>query len=80
MRRSTHYHIEHQGRRDGRPFLYRALAQQAIMAALGATGTPSGFLPVTVPCHDDACLDPPPAYVKAGQVDTRISTGSRFCG
>ena len=44
MRRSTHYHVTHQGR-TSRPFLYQALAQQAALGIAGRDGTP----PVSCP-------------------------------
>lgn len=56
--RSTHYHIEQHGRRSV-PIKYQAHARLQALRLAGVNGTPSGFLPVVVPCYSTACLDPP---------------------
>lgn len=66
MIRSTHYHIEYQGQRGRRTYKYQENARAQILATLGSVGTPGGFLPQVVPCHNPACLDPAPACQTVG--------------
>jgi hypothetical protein len=62
MIRSTHYHITQHGLRSA-PIKNKGVADLKCRQLAGQRGTPSGFLPMVVPCYSSACLDPPPVAI-----------------